>query len=85
MIIIGSRLKIPLSTTHCQVGATVGVGMLEDTKKCSGINCKVFLKSVIGWVITCIVVGLTTGLLVSQGVYGPSLGVSQCPITNSTV
>ncbi len=85
VIIIGSRLKIPLSTTHCQVGATVGVGMLEDTKKCSGINCKVFLKTAIGWVITCIVVGVTTGLLVSQGVYGPSLGVSQCPTTNSTV
>ena len=29
VIITGSRLKIPLSTTHCQVGATVGVGLLE--------------------------------------------------------
>ena len=85
VIIIGSRLKIPLSTTHCQVGATVGVGMLEDTKNCSGINCKVFLKTAIGWVITCVIVGVTTGLLVSQGVYGPSLGDVHCPITNSTV
>ena len=49
------------------------------------VTCKEFLKTAIGWVITCIVVGLTTGLLVSQGVYGPSLGVSQCPTTNSTV
>ena len=32
VIITGSRLKIPLSTTHCQVGATVGVGLLENTK-----------------------------------------------------
>ena len=31
VIITGSRLKIPLSTTHCQVGATVGVGALENT------------------------------------------------------
>ena len=30
IIITGSRLKIPLSTTHCQVGATVGVGILEN-------------------------------------------------------
>ena len=30
VIIIGSRLKLPLSTTHCQVGATVGVGLLEN-------------------------------------------------------
>ena len=42
VIITGSRLNIPLSTTHCQVGATVGVGLLENHKTCSGINCKVF-------------------------------------------
>ncbi|CAE8629877.1 unnamed protein product [Polarella glacialis] len=29
VVIIGSNLGIPLSTTHCQVGATVGVGMCE--------------------------------------------------------
>ena len=48
VIITGSRLKIPLSTTHCQVGATVGVGLLEDTNKCKGINCTVFYKTM--WV-----------------------------------
>ena len=45
VIITGSRLKIPLSTTHCQVGATVGVGLLENTKTCSGINCKVLSQN----------------------------------------
>ena len=30
VIITGSRYKIPLSTTHCHVGATVGVGALEN-------------------------------------------------------
>ena len=73
VVIIGSRLKIPLSTTHCQVGATVGVGFLENTKDCSGINCKVFWKTAVGWIITCLVVGLTSALLISQGVYGPSV------------
>lgn len=73
VIITGSRLKIPLSTTHCQVGSTVGVGLLENTKNCSGINMKVFTKTAIGWVITCIIVGLTAGLLSAQGVYSPSL------------
>ena len=48
VIITGSRLKIPLSTTHCQVGATIGVGFLENTKDCSGINCKVFWKTAVG-------------------------------------
>ena len=73
VIITGSRLKIPLSTTHCQVGATVGVGLLEDTNKCKGINCKVFYKTAVGWIVTCIIVGLTSALFISPGVYGPSL------------
>tara|TARA_Y100000592_G_scaffold5218_1_gene7403 strand:- start:829 stop:2283 length:1455 start_codon:yes stop_codon:yes gene_type:complete len=83
VIITGSRLKIPLSTTHCQVGATVGVGLLENHKTCSGINCKVFWKTAVGWVITCIVVGLTSALFVSQGVYAPSVFKDAC--TNTTI
>jgi solute carrier family 20 (sodium-dependent phosphate transporter) len=78
VIITGSRLKIPLSTTHCQVGATVGVGLLEDTKKCKGVNCKVFYKTVVGWIITCVIVGLTTVLFISPGVYGPSVYNASC-------
>ena len=58
VIITGSRLKIPLSTTHCQVGATVGVGLLENTRTCSGINCKVLIKTAVGWIITCVIVGV---------------------------
>jgi sodium-dependent phosphate transporter len=73
VVIIGSRLKIPLSTTHCQVGATIGIGLLEDAKKCSGINCKVFAKIILGWFLTLIIVGVTTALLVAQGIYGPSI------------
>ena len=78
VIITGSRLKIPLSTTHCQVGATVGVGLLENTKNCSGINCKMFWKIAIGWLITCVIVGLTAAALVSQGVFGPSIWKETC-------
>ena len=73
VIITGSRLKIPLSTTHCQVGSTIGVGLLENTKKCSGINGKVFFKTALGWIVTCVVVGLSAALLSSQGSYAPSL------------
>ena len=71
IIIGGSRLKIPLSTTHCQVGSTVGVGFLENTKNLSGINCRVFIKTAIGWVVTCIIVGITAAILSSQGAYSP--------------
>ena len=83
VIITGSRLKIPLSTTHCQVGATIGVGFLENTKDCSGINCKVFWKTAVGWIITCLIVGLTSALLISQGVYGPSIYENSC-VLNTT-
>jgi solute carrier family 20 (sodium-dependent phosphate transporter) len=78
VIITGSRLKIPLSTTHCQVGATVGVGLLEN-KSCHnikrldihGVNWYILGKTAFGWIITCVVVGVTTGILVAQGVYSP--------------
>ena len=77
VIIAGSRLKIPLSTTHCQVGATIGVGMLENKSfknitNIEGINFYILRKTAFGWIITCIVVGLTAGLLSAQGIYGPS-------------
>ncbi len=80
IIITGSRLKIPLSTTHCQVGATVGVGLLEN-RSCNnikkldihGINWYILGKTAFGWIITCVVVGITAGLLSAQGAYGPTI------------
>ena len=82
VIITGSRLKIPLSTTHCQVGATVGVGLLENTKNCSGINCNIFMRTVLGWILTLIVVGVTSAALVSQGIYAPNRFDTGINITN---
>merc|ERR1712087_622870 len=63
VIIIGSYLGLPLSTTHCQVGATTGVALLEGPK---GVNYFVLMKTVVGWIITLLVVGLTTAALVAQ-------------------
>ena len=68
VIIMGSRLGWPLSTTHCQVGATVGVGLLEGKK---GINYKILRKTVLGWIVTLVVVGGGTALLFAQGAYAP--------------
>ena len=83
VIITGSRLKIPLSTTHCQVGATVGVGLLENhsyaqlrTHGIMGVNGYILAKTAFGWVITCVVVGITAGALAAQGAYAPSLSMS---------
>ena len=70
VIIYGTTQGWPLSTTHCQVGATVGVGLFEGLK---GINGWVLGKTVMGWVITLLVVGMSAALLV-----GPN-PESTCP------
>lgn len=71
VVITGSRLEIPLSTTHCQVGATVGVAVLEDPKNCSGVNTDILYKTLLGWILTLIIVAITAAFLVSQGAYAP--------------
>ncbi|CAN0056855.1 unnamed protein product [Ectocarpus sp. 12 AP-2014] len=68
MVIIGTRLEIPLSTTHCQVGATTGVALLEGA---GGVNGTVLGKSVFGWIITIIVCALTCSVIFAQGAYAP--------------
>jgi len=73
VIIIGSRLEIPLSTTHCSVGAIVGVGMLEgaSTGDFSGVNWRMFAKICAGWILTLVIVGCTTAVMFAQGAYAP--------------
>ena len=45
--------------------------LLEDPKKCSGINPIVLNKTIFGWILTLIVVSATTAFFVSQGAYAP--------------
>jgi len=64
VVIYGSGQGWPLSTTHCQIGATVAVGLFEGK---SGVNWRLFAKTCFGWIITLVVVGSSTAILV-----GPS-------------
>tara|TARA_B100001175_G_scaffold279348_1_gene256485 strand:- start:3707 stop:5377 length:1671 start_codon:yes stop_codon:yes gene_type:complete len=64
VVIYGSGQGWPLSTTHCQIGATVAVGLFEGT---SGVNWRLFAKTCFGWIITLVIVGSSTAILV-----GPS-------------
>jgi len=73
IVIIGSFLGIPLSTTHCQVGATTGVALLEGHRGC---NKWVLFKTAIGWVITCFIVGLMSAGIFAFGAYAPSHGMT---------
>lgn len=69
VISFGSIYGIPLSTTHCQVGSTTAVGLLEGT---GGVNKTLLLKVFGGWIVTIMIVALTTAGFFAQGVYAPS-------------
>jgi len=68
VVLTGSRLEIPLSTTHCQVGATVGVGMTEGM---GNVNWFLFGRVVFGWIITLVVASLVSAAVFSYAVYAP--------------
>jgi len=61
VVLTGSRLEIPLSTTHCQVGATVGVGLTEG---CGNVNWWLFANVVAGWFFTIVISSVFTGLFI---------------------
>ena len=48
-VLIASNLGIPISTTHCLVGAVILVGMLRSRHV---TEWKVFLNIVIAWLVT---------------------------------
>eukprot|EP00178_Gracilaria_changii_P005819 TRINITY_DN198_c0_g1_i1.p1 TRINITY_DN198_c0_g1~~TRINITY_DN198_c0_g1_i1.p1 ORF type:complete len:655 (+),score=133.48 TRINITY_DN198_c0_g1_i1:222-2186(+) len=60
-VLIASQIGIPVSTTHCQVGATVGVGLIELKK--ATVNWKQFLFICIGWVFTVVFTGLVSAVI----------------------
>lgn len=62
-VIIASRLGLPVSTTHCQVGATMGVGLVEF--KGNTVNWKQFGYICLGWVFTVVLTGAFAAALFS--------------------
>lgn len=86
-VVVFSQFGIPLSTTHCQVGATLGVGLMERgaeygfTPKLSNcgifnwhaVNWKLMGKVFLSWMLTLVCASLMTMLVFAGGVYGPSI------------
>jgi len=68
VVLTGSRLEIPLSTTHCQVGATVGVGMTEGF---GNVNWWLFARVVAGWIVTLLVASIMAAAVFSYAAYSP--------------
>mgnify|MGYP001997560802 CR=1 FL=1 len=68
VVITGSRYGWPLSTTHCQVGATTAVALMEGRR---GLDWNILLKTCAGWVATLVIVGGITALMFAQGIHAP--------------
>ncbi|KAH0481426.1 MAG: uncharacterized protein KVP18_000288 [Porospora cf. gigantea A] len=85
VMVIGSFMGIPLSTTHCQVGSTVAVGALDFhsdnpnlKRNCNGlvnwqaVNVKLLLQIMLSWLSTLILTATTAAAVFSFGFYSPS-------------
>ena len=70
VIVTGSQLGLPLSTTHCQVGSTVAVGMMEGKES---VNWSLVWQVIVGWLITLLVCGLTAAALFAFGTLSPTI------------
>lgn len=58
-VLFGSMLQIPLSTTHCKVGAVVAVSLIHDR---SQVSIQTFKKIAMAWFVTLPVSGAISAL-----------------------
>ena len=85
VVVLASRLGWPVSSTHCQVGAEVGVGIMDGlwprrdpvtgVRKCTickSVNWKQLVGVFFGWVITIAIAGGTSAALFSIMYFSPS-------------
>lgn len=69
-VLVASDVGLPVSTTHCQVGATMGVGLVEG--KANSVNWKQFFFICVGWVFTVVFTGILSAILYLVVTYSPS-------------
>ncbi|KAJ4155034.1 hypothetical protein LMH87_000300 [Akanthomyces muscarius] len=68
-VIMATRLRLPVSTTQCITGATVGVGLANGDWRC--INPKLVGWIYMGWIITVPVTALIAGCLMGIIINAP--------------
>ncbi|KAF7543749.1 hypothetical protein G7046_g9934 [Stylonectria norvegica] len=68
-VLVATRFRLPVSTTQCITGATVGVGLVNGDWRC--INPKLVAWIYMGWVITVPVTALISGCLMGLILYAP--------------
>ncbi|KPM44546.1 Phosphate-repressible phosphate permease pho-4 [Neonectria ditissima] len=71
-VILATRLKLPVSTTQCITGATVGVGLCSGTWR--SINWRMVAWIYMGWIITLPVAGIISGCLCGVIINAPRWG-----------
>jgi len=80
VVILASNWGFPCSTTHAQVGATVGIGLVElsrpnaELKLSQVVHWKLLGQVMAGWALTLFVSGLTSALIFSLMAYSPYAG-----------
>ena len=68
-VLIAARNGIPVSTTNCIVGATMGVGLMNS--KLHAVNWKLFVWTFFLWCITLPFCGIISGALYGLIAYSP--------------
>ncbi|KXX76968.1 Phosphate-repressible phosphate permease pho-4 [Madurella mycetomatis] len=71
-VIMATRLKLPISTTQCITGATVGVGLCSGTWRT--INWRMVAWIYGGWIITLPMTGIISGCLMGIIINAPRWG-----------
>lgn len=72
-VILATRLKLPVSTTQCITGATVGVGLCSGTWRT--VNWRMVAWIYLGWIITLPITGIISGCLMGIIINAPRWGL----------
>jgi len=68
-VLTASKLGLPISTTHCITGATLGVGLCNMDFK--SVNWKLFGNIFLSWIVTVPCTALIAGLLCAFASHSP--------------
>jgi len=74
---VATVLEFPVSTTHCQVGAVVGVGIITSCQGVGKVSWGLFSKIFMTWVLTLPIAGGVSALI-ALAIKGSMVSVDQC-------
>ncbi|KAG2492102.1 hypothetical protein HYH03_009593 [Edaphochlamys debaryana] len=74
VVVVASNYGMPISTTHCQVGSTAAMGLMEGS---AGLNWVLLLQFFMGWAVTLAITGLICAAIFAVGVFSPCVQQGQ--------